>query len=169
MKVVRIAVGSENPVKINAVKAIFGNDVQGLTVPSGVSEQPWGDDETLLGAKNRAVSALREAQANIGIGLEGGVQLIGETLYVCNWGALVDEEGLEIVAGGARFPLPEEIKKQLALGEELGPVISRFESRADVNKKEGAIGIFTDGAISRTDMYEQIIQMLFGQYKFYSS
>ncbi len=163
----RIGVGSLNPVKINAVKAHFQHEVEGVSVPSGVSEQPWGDEETLSGAKQRAEAAMKKAQANIGIGLEGGVQLVAGRLYVCNWGALVDHEGVEIVAGGARFPLPEEMRKNLEEGGELGPLISEYAGRLEVNKKEGAIGIFTDGAVTRTDMYEQIVALLIGQYHFY--
>lgn len=164
----QIAVGSTNPVKVNAVIACFGEEVEGISVPSGVREQPWGDEETIVGAKQRAKAAMEQGQATIGIGLEGGVQLIDNRLYLCNWGALVDKEGMEIVAGGAGLPLPEEIKEKMDMGEELGPVISAFAKRSEVNKKEGAIGIFTNGAITRTHMYKQIVELLLGQYHFYT-
>ncbi|WP_394174343.1 DUF84 family protein [Guptibacillus hwajinpoensis] len=164
----QIAVGSTNPVKVNAVIACFGEAVEGISVPSGVRDQPWGDEETIVGAKQRAKAAMEQAKANIGIGLEGGVQLIDDRLYLCNWGVLVDEGGMEIVAGGARLPLPEEIKEKMVKGEELGPVISAFAKRSEVNKKEGAIGIFTNGAITRTNMYKQIVEVLLGQYHFYT-
>ena len=137
-----------------------------MEVDSGVADQPWGDEETLLGAKQRARAALDSSQASIGIGLEGGVQVIDGILYVCNWGALVDKNGAEIIAGGARFPLPDTIKQKLEEGQVLGPVISEYASRADVSKKEGAIGIFTNGTVSRTDMYEHLVSLLFGQYQF---
>ena len=162
----QIVVGSQNPVKINAVKAHFHGEVIGVDVDSGVAEQPWGDEETLLGAKQRARAALDKSQASIGVGLEGGVQIIEGILYVCNWGALVDKHGAEIIAGGARFPLPENIKQKLEEGQILGPVISEYARRADVSKKEGAIGIFTNGTVSRTDMYEHLVSLLFGQYQF---
>ncbi|MFP3472939.1 DUF84 family protein, partial [Micrococcus sp. SIMBA_144] len=68
--------------------------------------------------------------------------------------------------GGARFPLPDNIKKMLEEGKELGPVISEYASRADVSKKEGAIGIFTNGTVSRTDMYDHLVSLLIGQYQF---
>lgn len=161
-----LVVGSTNPVKINAVKAHYVGEVIGVDVDSGVADQPWGDEETLLGAKQRARAALETSQGKIGIGLEGGVQIIEGKLYVCNWGALVDENGTEIIAGGARFPLPDNIKTKLEEGHELGPVISEYASRTDVSKKEGAIGIFTNGTVSRTDMYDHLVSLLFGQYQF---
>ncbi|WP_270179622.1 DUF84 family protein [Alkalihalobacillus sp. CinArs1] len=164
----KVAVGSLNPVKLDSVRTLTTFEVKGYDVSSGVSEQPWGDEETILGAKQRAFAALEEGQSDIGIGLEGGVHQIGHLLYVCNWGVLVDRNGKEIVAGGARFPLPDEVKQRLENGDELGPVMSEFASRANVNKKEGAIGIVTKGAITRTTMYEHIVKMLFGQYEYYS-
>ncbi|WP_273851096.1 DUF84 family protein [Guptibacillus spartinae] len=162
----QLVVGSKNPVKINAVKAHFHGEVIGMEVDSGVAEQPWGDEETLLGAKQRARAALDKSHADIGIGLEGGVQVINGSLYVCNWGALADRNGIEVIAGGARFPLPEIIRQKLEEGHVLGPVISEYASRADVSRKEGAIGIFTNGTVSRTDMYDHLVSLLFGQYQF---
>ena len=51
-----VAVGSTNPVKIAAAEAvlrrIYGSEVrvQAIAVESGVSPQPWGDEETRRGA-----------------------------------------------------------------------------------------------------------------------
>ena len=39
---------------------------------SGVSPQPFSDEETIQGAINRARAAVKETGADIGIGLEGG-------------------------------------------------------------------------------------------------
>ena len=53
-----IAVGSESEIKIGAVKDAFKSDhfsfeVRGCAAASGVSDQPVGKEETLLGARNR--------------------------------------------------------------------------------------------------------------------
>ena len=58
----RIAVGSTNPVKIGAVHAVLARiapeaTVEGVAVPSGVRDQPWGDEETIRGALARAHAA----------------------------------------------------------------------------------------------------------------
>ncbi len=65
--VVTIAVGSKNPVKFNssisgATKALRTATVigEGFNVASGVPDQPMGDDETKLGAINRAKNAYEE-------------------------------------------------------------------------------------------------------------
>ena len=74
----RIGVGSTNPVKIAAVRTVVTRafpaaEVIGLSVDSGVSEQPWGDEEARLGARNRARAVLAAAGSDLGVGLEGGV------------------------------------------------------------------------------------------------
>ena len=81
-----VAVGSGNPVKLNAVKAAFGRafpdralEVCSVPASSGVASQPLGDAETRLGAVNRATDAARlfaeqrGQVADFTVGLEGGV------------------------------------------------------------------------------------------------
>jgi adenine/guanine phosphoribosyltransferase-like PRPP-binding protein len=72
----KIALGSENAIKINVVKNAFAEAkvaVIGKTVKSGVPEQPEGD-ETLEGAKNRARNTLAlMPDADMVIGIENGI------------------------------------------------------------------------------------------------
>ena len=52
-----VIVGSTNQVKVTAVKEVLepiGQEVMGTNVPSGVSNQPFSDAETVAGASNRA-------------------------------------------------------------------------------------------------------------------
>jgi inosine/xanthosine triphosphatase len=94
-RVLRVAVGSENPAKIRAVEQALRQslvpsskrpmrhvvtlDVQGFTVASGVSDQPFGDDETCQGAKNRSRAAYVEYRRlngkypHMAFGMEGGL------------------------------------------------------------------------------------------------
>ena len=63
-----VAVGSLNPVKIGAARAVVSQlapaaRVEGIGVPSGVSEQPWGDDETIRGALSRAHALYQSAES----------------------------------------------------------------------------------------------------------
>lgn len=156
--------GSINPVKVKAVRTMFPT-VTGMSVDSGVSAQPMSDDETREGALQRARACIEQG-ASVGIGLEGGVAESEAGLLSVNWGALVDEQGDEIVAGGARYPLPEEIAAEVRNGKELGQVIDEFTSRKDVRKMEGAVGIFTDGQMTRGELYVHIVRLLDGQYRY---
>ncbi len=80
--VMKVLVGSTNPVKVNATKIAFQKyfkdvEVEGLKVKSDVSNQPF-NEETFIGAENRA-KALKEIAksenkyADFYVGIEGGV------------------------------------------------------------------------------------------------
>ncbi|MBM6616398.1 DUF84 family protein [Bacillus suaedaesalsae] len=162
-----IAIGSKNFAKVEAVRAIFKNDgIVSVSVPSDVSDQPFSDEETMKGALNRANNALREAKTTIGIGLEGGVLQMENGIYLCNWGALVDESGYCAVASGAKIKLPNEIGEELLKGRELGPIMDDFAKMKNVRKLEGAVGVLTNGIINRKEMFEHIVKLLRGQYEF---
>ncbi|WP_102274226.1 DUF84 family protein [Cytobacillus massiliigabonensis] len=165
----KIMIGSKNPAKIKAVQDIFHKydaEYTTLDIPSGVNDQPFSDEETIKGAINRAYGALEAGDGEIGVGLEGGVQKTEYGLFLCNWGALAEKGKPPIIAGGARILLPDAIAEKLAAGEELGPVMDAFTNKNDIRKKEGAIGIFTDGEISRSEMFSHVMKLLIGQYEY---
>jgi inosine/xanthosine triphosphatase len=165
-----IAIGTTNQAKVAAVRNVFASDRYTLiptNVPSGVSAQPLSDAETRQGAINRAKRALEKERADIGIGLEGGVMEIGEELWLCNWGALVDRNGIVITAGGARIPLPVEVAEGIRDGRELGDVMAEYTGNRNIRHHEGAIGIFTNGYVDRAGMFGHIVQLLAGQYEFF--
>ncbi|AQQ52776.1 DUF84 family protein [Planococcus lenghuensis] len=169
----KVVVASKNPAKINAAAAVLQNlstsiQLSGVETPSGVSEQPRSDEETLSGAVNRAETALRQTGADLAIGLEGGVQEQGGVLYLCNWGALASHDGPVITAGGARIPLPEEIARRVQAGEELGPVMDNYANEAGIRRHKGAVGVLTAGLVNRESMFEHVVRLLIGQYQFRS-
>jgi inosine/xanthosine triphosphatase len=161
-----IALGSTNKAKISAVEQVvqsFEMKVLPISVPSGVSPQPLSDEETLAGARQRARLAREKANADFGIGLEGGVVITPQTLFLCNWGALTDGT-YEVIAGGARIPLPEEFRKPLMAGVELGVLIDQYAQKHDVRNHEGTVGILTNGILTRAQLFAQVTQLLIGQY-----
>jgi inosine/xanthosine triphosphatase len=164
----KIFVGSTNPAKLNAVKAVFADaEIEGLEVNSKVSLQPFSDNETLEGAINRALECARIKKDCLGIGLEGGVMEIEDELFLCNWGALVDPEGNIYKAGGARIPLPKEVAAELYKGKELSEVMETYTQVKGIRKKEGAIGVFTNQLLNRAEIFSHIVLMLKGQYEYY--
>ncbi|PKR84340.1 DUF84 family protein [Heyndrickxia camelliae] len=166
-----VAIGSKNPAKINAVKQAFKEmhmevEIQPMDVASGVRAQPFSDEETIKGAVQRAKNCLNNQEVEIAVGLEGGVTESEFGLQVCNWGALVERTAAPIIAGGARIILPEEISSRLRTGEELGPVMDNYANKKSVGKKEGAIGIFTNGLVTREEMFVHVMKLLIGQYQY---
>lgn len=163
----KVAVGSKNKTKVQAVEHVLQEaEVISLSVPSHVSAQPFSDEETLQGAKNRARLAMEEGNADIGIGLEGGVVETEAGLLLCNWGALVTKEGKEFIAGGARIPLPNEFLQPLKEGKELSEIMNEYMKRHDIGSSEGAMGILTNNYVTRTDLFVHVTKLLAGQYMY---
>ena len=115
----KIAVGSKNPVKIEAARLAFlavwpGSDCEMIEcdAPSGVSEQPMSDEESIQGARNRARHAIKNTNAGYGVGLEGGLHKIGNQYFDCGWIAVVDREGNEGVGSTARILTPPRIDRK---------------------------------------------------------
>ncbi|HLR22429.1 MAG TPA: DUF84 family protein [Pseudogracilibacillus sp.] len=162
-----IVIGSKNKTKIAAVETVFPNAfVHSVDAPSDVSNQPIGDEETRLGAMNRAYYAQRNKSKSIGIGLEGGVMYVKDQLYLCNWGALQTEKGNVYTAAGARITLPNEFKAQIKEGYELAEIMNVFTEKKDIRNHEGAIGIFTNDLVDRSAMFVHVVTLLKGQYKY---
>jgi inosine/xanthosine triphosphatase len=171
----RIAVGSTNPVKIDAVRMVAsrafpGAEVIGLDSASGVSEQPWGDEETRQGALNRARAVLAAAGSDLGVGLEGGVLETEMGLMTCAWCVIVDREGRIGVGGGVHVLLPPSVAQALRTGGELGPAMDELSGQHNTKQAQGAVGILTAGLSDRQAAYGQLVAMAlapFVQAKYY--
>ncbi|ASK62921.1 inosine/xanthosine triphosphatase [Virgibacillus phasianinus] len=164
----KIIIGSMNQTKVEAVKEVFPSDqVMSYSAESSVSAQPFSDEETRIGAINRAKDCVSMNQDAMGIGLEGGVMDINGQLFLCNWGALVDLKKNVHTASGARILLPKEISEPLRDGIELGDVMDCFAKKQGVRHKEGAIGIFTNDLVSRKNMFLHVVTLLRGQWEYW--
>jgi non-canonical (house-cleaning) NTP pyrophosphatase len=115
-----ITVGSKNPAKLKAVQIAVdevilkvGWDllinasatpntlkslvVEGVDVHSGVSDQPMSDEESIKGAITRAKAAFdTNKNSSFGIGLEGGIQQVGDRYFESGWIAVYN--GVHIIS-----------------------------------------------------------------------
>lgn len=168
----RVVVGSHNPAKIEAVHTAFEKmgleaNITGVDVETGVSAQPFTDEETIEGAIHRAENSLNAQDGEVvdfGIGLEGGVVETPYGLFVCNWGAVVSKDGVVGIGGGHRVQLPDTIAQELREGRELGPVMDRWAGRHDIKKREGAIGVLTNHRITRVSMFRDVVICAFARF-----
>ncbi|MEF3099349.1 inosine/xanthosine triphosphatase [Raoultella terrigena] len=149
-----------NPAKIQAIlqafNEIFGEGschIESVSVESGVSEQPFGNDETRAGARNRVANArAARPDADFWVAIEAGID-DGSTF---SW--VVIENSLQRgEARSATLPLPAAILEQVRAGEALGPVMSQHTGIDEIGRKEGAIGIFTAGKLTRSSVYHQAV------------
>lgn len=168
-EIMKVAIGTKNKAKVKSVEKVLSElfhavEFESYNIESGVSEQPFSEEETRQGAVNRAINTLNISKADLNFGLEGGVKEIDNKLYCVNWGALALKDGTTFTAGGATFLLPDEISKQLRQGKTLGAVMENFTNIKNINHSEGAIGIFTANLIDRSVMFEHIVKILIGNY-----
>lgn len=156
----KIAVGSKNPVKINAVKHAFELvwpkkkfEVVGVKVSSGVSDQPMSDKESILGATFRAKRSMQEAKADFGVGLEGGLQNIGKLWFDCGWAVVMDKKGTIGIGSSARMQTPKKILNLVKRGKEIGEAMDIIFKRKNSKQAEGHFGLMTKNIVTRTDAY----------------
>ena len=155
----KIALGTTNEAKMRAVESFLKSegfeeyDLEGMSVESGVDDMPFSDMECIEGAINRAKNALSASEdAEYGIGLEGGVTIIDGKMFLVGWVAITKKNGRTGVGSSGHIEVPNFIRKELEDGKELGPLMADLHNK-DVRNLEGAMGIFSDGRISRSESF----------------
>ena len=158
-----VAVGSTNPVKIAAVRAVISRiapsaTVEGIAVASGVPDQPRGDEETIRGARTRAAAARERLGAELGVGIEGGiVEESDGGMRTCAWAVVVSGDGRVGTGGSLAIPLPPPVADAVREGAELGHAMDSVTGLHDTKRGQGAVGILTAGLIDRQRAYESLI------------
>jgi inosine/xanthosine triphosphatase len=179
-KAIYVAVGSLNPVKTRAaVRGIAsalkvdGSTIrsQGFDTESQVPDQPFGDQQTKLGAINRAKSAYEGFHKSNGyypsyaVGLEGGCALLptepdvvaGGGLECFAWMAVYNGDKLG-VGRSASFILPKAISDiMLTEGVELGVADDRVFKTMNAKQGDGTVGHLTNNVIDRCLYYEMAV------------
>jgi inosine/xanthosine triphosphatase len=162
------AVGSTNPVKVNAARIILGQvyaepQVSGVKVPSGVPEQPWGHEQTRKGAFNRAQAAL--AGHTYGIGIESGLVRTPHGLMTVNWCMIIHQGGVRGLSQGFGYVLPPEVAALIEEGHPLGEAIDRVTGQTGIRQGPGASGIVTGNLVTRQAGYQQLIMLALAPFR----
>jgi inosine/xanthosine triphosphatase len=165
-----VIIASHNPVKIAAAREGFSRIFpqaeflfQGLSVASGVADQPLSSQETLQGALNRARAAREQApNASYWVGIEGGVeyepegQLTQSELWAFAWVVILSPHS----AGKGRtgtFALPPQVAALVQQGLELGAADDIVFGRTNSKQENGAVGLLTADVIDRAAFYIQAV------------
>ena len=157
-----IAVGSTNPAKIAAVEDIVRQvwptvTVRGVPTHSGVAAQPWGHAEMQQGAYNRAKAALDALQADLGFGLEGGLEETAWGVTSMNWTVAIDRAGRVGLGTSGGVLLPDTVLTWVREGLELGEAMDRLVDGHDTKRGPGAAGILTAGLVTRATIYSSAV------------
>ncbi|KAK4158257.1 inosine triphosphate pyrophosphatase-like protein [Chaetomidium leptoderma] len=182
-----IIVASKNPVKIAASQQAFTLmfphtrvTAHGISVPSGVPDQPFSDATTLRGAQNRAelvreLHGSTELKADYWVGIEGGVDedpyftesFDSNTALSSEEGPLLRSFAWAVVLGPvggkmgkartATYYLPRETAALVRGGMELGDADAVVFGGRNTKQKNGSVGLLTGDVVDRRGYYEQAV------------
>lgn len=159
-----VAIGSLNPVKIAATRAGFTAvwpddriEVIGVDVPSGVSDQPMDNAESIRGARNRATLALQETNADFGVGIESGLEQIENIWFSTGWIAIVDREGREGLSSSLLRPVPLPSMELVLQGTELGFANDQVFAKFNSKQGTGLIGLLTNNLLTREGVFRDAV------------
>ncbi len=159
-----IVVASTNPVKIEAARRGFAQmfpdaacELRGFAAPSGVRDQPMGDDETLRGAQQRAAYARSGVpEADYWVGIEGGCEDVRGEMYAFAWVIVLGRER----SGRSRtaaFVLPDAVAQLVRDGIELGHADDLVFGRDNSKQQNGSVGLLTGDVIDRLTYYAHAV------------
>lgn len=157
----KIIVASKNPTKIEAALKGFQEmfskeffEAIGISVPSNVSDQPMGDEETFKGAWNRVKGAqLAQPDADFWIGIEGGnIRHGAHEMEVMAWIIVLSKDRMG-KARTAGFFLPPKVVELVNQGYELGYADDIVFGVTDSKNRMGSGGLLTEGVLDRIRFY----------------
>jgi len=163
----RVIVGSKNPAKVEGVKRAFNLlgpvIVESVEVRTSVGPQPMSLRETVKGAVERAVNAMRKG-FNYSVGVEAGLYKFPPALtgYMeVQVAALLDGEGGITVGMSPSFEFPQRVVRELEEGKapEAEVVIEDLTGVKGIGERGGAIGFLTKGRLDRVALTELAVLM----------
>ena len=175
-KILRVAIGSIRPPKVEAVRSVLSQiapyleclpgDVNYVAreVPSGVSAVPLSIHEIRRGAYNRAVEVHSLIEDECGpvdfsIGLDGGLFILNEEgnmerVHLQSW-AYVEHNGEGHFGSSMSMPIPVRLAHEvIAQKQELSKVIDYYAGRENVRNRDGAFGFLSRGYLNRQQAFE---------------
>ncbi len=160
-----VVVASKNPAKLQAVQDAFARvfpdeqfEIEGVSVDSGVSDQPMSDDETFRGAANRVKNASAVVpDADFYVGLEGGLEKMGDELLAFAWMVVLSGDGILGKSRTSAFVLPQQVAELIHAGKELGEADDIVFGTANSKQQNGAVGILSNNVVTRSSYYSEAL------------
>ncbi|MFZ5863627.1 MAG: inosine/xanthosine triphosphatase [Nitrospirota bacterium] len=164
-----VHIGSTNPVKIDAVREVFAEsgrfgalNLVPRDVATGVAEQPTSLDDTLRGAINRARNAFGHCALSVGI--EDGLFAVPHTqsgyMNVCACAIFDGRRDHLGLASAFEYP-PEVVRLVIDEGLDVTQAFVKagLSNNAKLGAAEGAIGVLTNGRLTRRAYAKQAVVM----------
>ncbi len=162
----KIVVASKNPVKISATlkgfKKMFPDETfeaEGVSVMSGVNDQPKTDSETFQGAFNRMENARKTIPiADFWVGIEGGTDEKSDNEMEASAWVVIQSKDNKLGKGKTgTFYLPKKVVTLIKQGKELGEAVDTVFGQTNCKQENGAVGVLTDDVTNRTEYYTNAV------------
>jgi pantetheine-phosphate adenylyltransferase len=159
-----LCIGSTNPTKIAGVRNIFKKVVKSkirflsIATDSQVPRQPFELD-TIRGAINRALTAVKNA--DLGIGIESGLfwNSIVNKYFDVQYCAIADKTGHITLGIGPGFAYPKEVIEHVRTGKTVTEAMELIYKIHDIGKDIGAVGYLSKKLVTRTELTEHCVMM----------
>ena len=155
----KIGIGTTSELKIRALENALskcGGEIEILSVKtdSGVPNQPFGFDEMMEGARNRAHGIISVMHPDIAIAVESGLVEVGGKHFDIACVIVVTEDGEEFVSYSAGYFVPDWIIKEIKeKNTEFGYITQRLSGDTD----KDPIKYFSDNVVKREELLSQAI------------
>ena len=163
----KISIGSTNPAKIDATKVAFKQiknfkdskyDIAKIDYESceikipELNNTPNTINEMIRGAQIRASSSLTRLQADLGVGLEGGIYTNEFGTFLTAYAVIISTSAKIGIGTAPALKLPSEWVLSTDKSFELGTYVDQLTGQTNyVKQNKGAIGILTNNVITRQD------------------
>ncbi len=175
---VRVAVGSTNKAKIDAVRKVFSDyypvvDILSLGVSTSVPSQPV-NNETFRGAQHRAEQLKnmdKDASYDYYVGIEGGIVNMHSRWFQVDAACIMDKTGNIAFGTSPSFEIPDRIVERLRNGEELSAVLDQILGQKNT-KETGMIRFLSMGKTDKAGHLTHCVLMAYLKLRnagFYSS
>ncbi|MEI6843228.1 MAG: inosine/xanthosine triphosphatase [bacterium] len=155
----KIAIGTTSELKVRALKSAMGRlsidaEVIQIKTDSKVSSQPFGYEEMIIGATNRATQCKNEINSDISIAVESGLVEIGENYFDIACVCAISKDGNKSFAYSAGYLVPEWMIKEIKEdGTELGFITQRLSGDSD----KDPLKYFSGSIIKREELLSEAI------------
>ena len=169
----KVLIATKNQGKIEGAKRALQNYfeniiIEGISVESGVSEQPV-NDEIYNGAKNRVKNLKKYAQKNnieadLYLSIESGITNSLGRWIITNIAIIEDNNNFESYGASPSFPVPDGLVQDI-IDTELSQVMDKvFYKDEERHNNGGGIQLLTHNKITRIDLTEMAFIMALTKY-----
>jgi inosine/xanthosine triphosphatase len=165
LKKIRISVGTNNELKIKAVKDVFlkyfkDYEVTGKNVKLNIN-QPLNFEEGLICSYERAWQALEDNDYGIGIEATLIYNKIIKKYFDVHIVTIIDSLKNVNYSISRGFIYPDSFMEKFKY--EIGPDFDKYYGTKDIGKNDGAIGYLTNKSITRYDLIKEALEIAIEQ------